>query len=184
MIIPPPSLRLLVTGALAVMLLDGGCTGSPRGVPPTEGIANFGRVSDALWRSAQPDEHDIATLKQLGVATIVNLRATVDVMPGEEAVARRLGLGYANVPLPGLSAPDAAAVARILSLLATSPVPVLVHCEHGADRTGTIIACYRIQHDGWTADRALAEAGQYGMSDWEFGMKRFVREFAARPGGG
>ncbi len=184
MAFPPTSLRFLITSALAVLLLGGGCTGSPRGEPATEGIANFGRASDALWRGAQPDERGLAKLKQLGAATIVNLRAADDGGVKEEGIARRHGLGYTNVPLPGLSAPDAATVARILSLLATSPAPVFVHCEHGADRTGTIIACYRIQHDGWSAERALAEAGRYGMSGWEFGMKRFVQEFAARPDGG
>ena len=174
-----PKYRWLVAGLLAAVLLAGGCVGRPRGVPASEGLPNFGRVTGTLWRGAQPDEQGLATLKKLGAATIINLRMADDVAPGEAAAARRLGLGYVNVPLPGLSAPDAAAVARVLALLASAPAPVFVHCEHGADRTGTIIACYRIQHDGWTAERALAEARDYGLSGWQSGMQRFVVTFAA-----
>ena len=172
-----PKYRWLVAGMLAVVLLAGGCLGGQRGVPASEGLANFARVSETLWRGAQPDEHGLETLKKLGATTIINLRMADDVVPGEEAAARRLGLGYVNVPLPGWSAPDAVAVARVL--LASSPPPVFLHCEHGADRTGTIIACYRIRHDGWTTERALAEARVYGLSGWQFGMKRFVRSFPA-----
>ena len=174
-------IRWLVPGVLILAFLAGGCTSGPRGVPAADGIGNFGRVSDALWRGAQPDEAGMENLKKLGVATIINLRMADDVVPGEAAEARRLGLGYENIPLPGWDAPGAAAVARVLSLLASSPAPVFLHCEHGADRTGTIIACYRIRHDGWTAERALAEAKHYGMSGWEFGMKRYVRNFSAIP---
>ena len=68
----------------------------------------------------------------------------------------------------------------MLALIESSPQPVFLHCEHGADRTGTIVACYRMQHDGWTTDRAVAEARQYGMSVLQFGMKHYLRDY--RPG--
>jgi protein tyrosine/serine phosphatase len=163
------------------------CTSYQRGVSAAHGIANFDQVNAHLWRGAQPDERGLETLKTLGVATIINLRMADDVLPFEKSLARlprrspaeadRPGLLYINVPLPGFSAPTAADVARILALIETSPPPVFIHCEHGADRTGTIIACYRIRHDHWTAEQALAEAKFYGLSNWEFGMKRFVRSY-------
>jgi protein tyrosine/serine phosphatase len=141
-----------VVSALVLAFIFNGRADGPRGVAASQGIANFGRVSSTFLRGAQPDEHGIEDLKRLGVATIVNLRRSDDVWPGEAAAARRNGIGYVNVPLRGLSAPTDAEVAQVLSLLEASPPPVFVHCEHGADRTGAIVACYRLSHDGWTAE--------------------------------
>jgi protein tyrosine/serine phosphatase len=53
-----------------------------------------------------------------------------------------------------------------------------VHCWRGKDRTGTIIACYRIQHDGWSSRQALKEAEQRGLSHAEFGMRSFILKFS------
>jgi tyrosine-protein phosphatase SIW14 len=65
----------------------------------------------------------------------------------------------------------------VLALIETAPAPVFIHCKHGCDRTGTIIACHRLRHDRWTATAALREAKAYGMSAWVFGMKRFIKDF-------
>ena len=167
------TLGLLAFGA-------GGCILMARGVPASEGLPNFGRISAALWRGAQPDEHGLENLQRLGVATIINLRMPDDVAPGEPETARRLGLGYINVPLHGFSGPSAAEVDRLLALIASSPAPVFVHCEHGADRTGVIVACYRMRQEGWTTARAMAEAKLYGISSFQIGMKRYIRTFSAR----
>ena len=35
--------------------------------------------------------------------------------------------------------------------------PVFVHCKHGADRTGTMVAFYRILFEGWSKDEAIRE---------------------------
>jgi protein tyrosine/serine phosphatase len=169
-----PARLSLIFGAALCTLLFHGCSSGVRGVPASEGIANFGRVSPALLRGAQPDEPGIGNLQRLGVRTIINLRMPDDIWREEETTARAHGIAYCSVPLPGLSAPTDSQVAQVLALIATSPPPVFVHCEHGADRTGTIIASYRMQHDGWTAAQAFAEAKQYGLSIYQFGMRHYI----------
>lgn len=178
---PTASRRIWTIAAVALLTLGTvGCVLVARGVPASEGLPNFGRADARLWRGAQPDAVGLKSLKRLGVATVINLRMADDVAPGEEETLRRLGIDYFNVPLRGLSGPTDAEVDQVLALIASSPAPVFVHCQHGADRTGVIIACRRMRHDGWTTERALAEAEHYGISVWQFGMKRYIRGFAAR----
>ncbi len=168
-------------GALLLGLALAGCGSGSRGVPASGGIQNFGRVNEALFRGAQPDEAGIAHLRRLGVRTIINLRLRNDTWSGEEAAARAQGMGYVSVPLQGMGAPTEAQVAKVLALIGWMPPPVFVHCEHGADRTGTIVACYRRQHDHWTVERALAEADDYGFSPFQLGMRRYLKAFSPAP---
>ena len=167
-----------VLGFLLFVSAFVGCGATPRGAPTTEGIPNFGRVTTTLFRGAQPDEAGMAGLQRLGVRTVINLRLASDTWPAEEASARAHGLTYLAAPLAGLSAPTPAQVSQILALIESSPAPVFVHCQHGADRTGTIVACYRMQHDGWTVERAFAEAKLFGFSIFQIGMKHFIRKFS------
>jgi uncharacterized protein (TIGR01244 family) len=141
------------------------------------GITNFARVNDRLFRGAQPDGDGMKSLARLGVKTIINLRMTNDVWSAEEAAARAAGITYTNVPMSGISRPTDEQVEKVLSIIQTGPHPVFVHCQHGADRTGSIIACYRVRHDKWPSKQALLEARQHGMSPLEIGMKEYVTEF-------
>ena len=168
--------RLLLP--LAVFLGIAVCLGGQRGLPMSDGILNFGRVNATLYRGAQPDDAAIVHLKALGIKTIISLRTAKEASPTEPFRAVACGIFYTNMPLAGFGRPTDDEVAKILSLIQTSPGPVFVHCTHGCDRTGTIIACYRMQHDHWSIDEAMQEANRYGMSRFERGMRSFVVDFS------
>ena len=153
------------------------CGAAERGVPAQHGILNFGKISDGVFRGAQPDAAGIGNLENLGIKTIIDLRMPKQVSKLEEAQARAHGILYTNFPMHGVGRPADEQVRQALSLIQTLPGPVFVHCQHGCDRTGTIIACYRIEHDHWTRDAAFAEARHYGISWLERGMKSFVMDF-------
>jgi len=153
---------------LCALFVCGICAAGERGLPAREGI---------LYRGAQPDAAGIENLKKLGIKSIINLRQTNDVLAAEVEAARTQGILYTNVPLHGLGRPTKGEIQHILTLMTALPSPVFVHCEHGCDRTGTVVACYRIQHDKWEVVPALAEAEAFGMSRLERGMKDFVRDF-------
>ena len=153
------------------------CPGGQRGQPLQEGILNFGKINDNLYRGAQPDAAGMANLKKLGVKTIINLRQPGKSWQAEVEQARAHGLVFTNIPLSGLGRPKEEDVRRILDAIEGLPSPVFIHCEHGCDRTGTIIACYRIRNDKWSNDAALAEAELYGISKLERGMRKFILSF-------
>jgi len=145
--------------------------------PQFSELPNFRQVNERLTAGAQPENGGLKKLAELGIKAIVNLRGEDERTRAEAAEAKALGLRYYSVPMPGLSRPTGEQVARVMAIVdAQENWPVFVHCKRGADRTGTIIGCYRIMHDGWTADRALSEAKQYGMSWLERGMRDYISD--------
>ena len=148
-----------------------------RGLAAQHGILNFGKISETIFRGAQPDAAAIANLDALGIKAIIDLRMPKQVSKLEESQARIHGILYTNFPMHAFGRPADEQVHQMLSLMQTVPGPIFVHCQHGCDRTGTIIACYRIEHDHWTPEAAFQEAKHYGISWFERGMKSFVMDF-------
>jgi protein tyrosine/serine phosphatase len=98
----------------------------------------------------------------------------------EGQAVRAAGMNYLNVPMKGVTAPSSDQVNKLLSVL-NSQETVFVHCKRGADRTGAIIACYRIEHDHWDRKKALKEAKLLGMNWDQFGLKHYVMAFQPVP---
>ena len=146
---------------------------------PLAGVENFYKVDDQVYRGAQPSAAGFASLAKLGVKTIIDLREIGEhSQTGEEATVKALGMQYVSIPLKRMASPDNGVVSHILGLLNDSTsAPVFVHCKRGADRTGAIIACYRISHDSWEPKRALSEARDDGMSFFQRAMQKYVLHF-------
>jgi protein tyrosine/serine phosphatase len=167
--------------ALGIVVLLVGCANGRRGLPAMNGIANFGRVNSHLYRGAQPDALAFQILHQrYRIKTVLNLRSRSEEWPDEAPVARQNRMTYERVRMSGWQMPSIAQIECALSVIETSRGAVYVHCEYGCDRTGTVIACYRIKHDGWSVCAALTEAKMYGMADSEVLMKLFIERFARR----
>ncbi len=143
-----------------------------------QGIENFYQVDSQVYRGAQPTDSGFEYLAKMGVKTILDLRESDDRALQEEKTVTALGLKYVNIAMTGLTPPTEEQISKILALLEdTSAGAVFVHCKRGADRTGAVIAAYRIAHDHWSNDRALAEAKSNGMSYFQFPRKAFIRSF-------
>ena len=144
-------------------------------------LPNFHQVNKHLFRGAQPNAGGIQKLKELGVRTIINLRDDDENARAEASAARAAGLQYFNVPMSTFNRPADESVAQVLSVIsANENQPVFVHCRRGSDRTGTIIAIYRIEHDGWTGEKATTEAKHYGLGLWQLGMKDYISDYYRR----
>ena len=80
-----------------------------------------------------------------------------------------------------LGRPTDEQVERALAVIdARENWPVFVHCQRGADRTGVIIAVYRILRDKWTAEQAIDEAKRFGMAGLQFRKKDYISDYYKR----
>ena len=144
--------------------------------PETAGIPNFHQVTDRLYRGGQPRAQAWPALAQLGVRTVIDLRTPREHSTAAESTAvRAAGMRYVSFPLNGFRTPTASQMERVLALLDDSVT--FVHCAEGRDRTGTVIAAYRISRQGWDNASALAEAHKFGLHWYERGMRRFIQSF-------
>jgi len=164
----------LVPGLLALSLSLAGLQAAS--IPDVPGVPNFHQVDEHIYRGAQPNGEGFNGLAKLGIKTVIDLRGE----GSEGAAVAHAGMRYVRLPWSGYKAPGDSQIAAVLSLLNDdSAWPVFVHCRRGADRTGTAIACYRISHDHWTNQQALAEAKTFGMSSMEVAMQHFILSFTA-----
>ena len=167
----------------AAYLYCGAAFGAPASAPspvPVTGVENFHQVNEHIYRGAQPTTTGFQSLAKLGVKTIIDLRETDGRSAVEKKAVEATGMRYINIPLRGMSAPSAADVTKIMALFNDdSAGPVFVHCRRGADRTGTVVACYRIAHDGWDNAKALHEAKANGMRWVEMAMEHYVMNYHA-----
>ena len=124
-----------------------------------EGVPNFHKVSDTLYRSAQPSAEGLRKVRVMEIETIVNLRS----FHSDRDEIGEAGLAYEHIHMKAWHPEEEDAV-RFLQIV-TNPKrsPVLVHCQHGADRTGTMCALYRIAVQGWSKEEALREMMEGGF---------------------
>jgi tyrosine-protein phosphatase SIW14 len=126
------------------------------------GIGNFGEVTPMLFRGAQPNKRGYEALAKMGVDIVVDTRGNRTKSEGKEV--RRHGMQYVAIPWH-CPFPRDETFARFLRLLRDNPnKKVFVHCRLGDDRTGMMIASYRMAVEGWTADEAMVEMRQFGFN--------------------
>jgi tyrosine-protein phosphatase SIW14 len=114
------------------------------------GPANLHRVDARVWRSSQPTRQDFRKLEQDGIGEVLCLRrwhSDKEEAPGLKRHHVRMNAGEIR---------DEDIVAALRVMVAAEK-PLLVHCFHGADRTGVVIAMYRMVVQDWPRAQAIAE---------------------------
>jgi tyrosine-protein phosphatase SIW14 len=149
-----------------------GSDGRKLAVPTNDlpGLPNFARVSDGLYRGAQPTVEGFAELKKMGVKTIVNLRSAHSDMELLEG----LGLAYVDIPFKPWHPEEEDVLAFLKVVSDPRNSPVFVHCQHGADRTGTMVAIYRVAVEGWDMKEAMEELPNFGFHAIWDDLKAFL----------
>lgn len=148
-----------------------------------QNLPNFQKVDNQVYRGGQPTSDGFKNLAKLGIKTVVDLRLIGEHSQAEEQkIVTGLGMRYVSIPMHGMATPDDKQVAAVQALFAdTASGPVFVHCKRGADRTGMVVAVYRISHDRWENKRALEEARDYGMSFFQRALQHYVRDYRPLP---
>ena len=142
-----------------------------------ENLPNFSQVNANFYRGAQPTETGVKELAKMGVKTIIDLRGEDKLSEEEKLWAKNSGIGFISVNLSNWFKPKTEDIERIIKEInAAGNQPVFIHCRRGADRTGTVVAVYRITHDDWTAKHAINEAKKFDFGWWQFWMKDYIND--------
>ena len=143
-----------------------------------EGVPNLGQVTPTFLRGGQPTETGFRKLKEMGVEVVVNFRDEPDKIAAEKKQVEALGMRYLSIPWNASKGPDDRQVAEFLEWMRANPErKVFVHCHRGKERTGVMVAAYRIVMQNWTAPQALDEMEFFGIRGLWFGhLKQYIRE--------
>jgi protein tyrosine phosphatase (PTP) superfamily phosphohydrolase (DUF442 family) len=147
------------------------------------GLPNFGQVTENLYRGGQPTAAGLEKLNELGIEIIVNFRDEPERVETERQRVERLGMRYVSIPWRGEDDPKNLQVTEFLRLLRENAGKrVFVHCRRGSERTGVMVAAFRILEQGWTPPQALQEMETFGFRGfWFRHLKKYVKQLPEQP---
>jgi tyrosine-protein phosphatase SIW14 len=190
--------RSILVSAVPLLLAIAMCSGqepqpqsaslAPQPVRPfgqkrkIKGIGNFGEVTPTLFRGAQPTLEGLEALAKMGVDIVVDGRGNRTDSEGKEV--GKLGMQYVAIPWH-CPRPNDDVFVRFLKVFQENPnKKVFVHCRLGEDRTGMMVAAYRMATQGWTPDEAMQEMHLFGFSSFHHalcpGLASYERSFPER----
>jgi hypothetical protein len=145
-----------------------------------KGIPNFGRVTPTLYRGGQPWPEGFEQLTRFGINIVVDTGKS----KRDETLIRNLGMTYISLPWH-CPFPKDEVFARFIKITRTNPgKKIFVHCRLGDDRTGMMIAAYRMEEQGWTAKEAMQEMHEFGFRGVHHllcpGLARYEKSFPNR----
>jgi hypothetical protein len=136
--------------------------------PKKFGVVEPGR----LYRSGQISGRLLGpTLSKYHIGLVIDL--SMEDTPdsrAERAIVAERKIPRLSLPLRGDGLGNPENYARALRAIVEAnreQTPVLVHCQAGTERTGGVIATYRILIEGKSEEEAFVEARSYGHSDRE-----------------
>jgi len=154
-------------------------TGTPAHKLNLNGVPNFAQVTETLYRGGQPSAAGFRALQLLGIQIVVNFRNEKDPTTAEQRQVEALGMRYISVPWSAFHNPTSQQITEFLELAEANPdKKIFVHCHHGADRTGVMVAAFRMALQNWTPQQALQEMRAFHFHSLLFHhLKSYVEDF-------
>jgi len=139
------------------------------------GVPNLYRVSETLYRCAQPTAYGFKELEKLGIKTVINLRS-------EHSDIKELSgtnLKYYEIPSQATEVREGDLMKFLKIVSNPEEAPYLIHCRRGADRTGLFVAFYRIVVQGWSREEAIKEMqkGGFGFNNAYTNIVKYLQTF-------
>jgi tyrosine-protein phosphatase SIW14 len=151
-----------------------------RRLADARGVAYAAEVAPGLYRGGQPSADGVAWLKSKGFKTVLNLRHYHG--DSEKQAVESVGMHYERIALTSWGAPSPEQIARFLQIVRDPTMrPLYVHCQHGVDRTGAMMAVYRMEEERWSNPEAFAEMEYFDAHKIWKDLREFVRAYHAQP---
>jgi protein tyrosine phosphatase (PTP) superfamily phosphohydrolase (DUF442 family) len=143
-----------------------------------DSLKNMYKVTDNFYRSAQPSAEGMAKLKKMGIKTIINLRRHHT----DDDEIKDTGMETVHIPINTWHMKDKYVVQFLKIAINPEKQPILLHCKHGSDRTGTMCAMYRIVIQGWSKEDAIKEMkeGGYGYHKMWKNLIKYIENVDVR----
>lgn len=155
----------------ALVLLQG-CATVPPMASHSRDLPMFYQVDEGLYRGGQPSDDGLRQLQRKGIKTVISLRQPSKAREQERRLVEQLGMRWVSIPMWFWWRPSDRQVQQFLEVAADpAQRPVFVHCQQGWNRSGILVAIYRMVAQGWPARRAYAEARQLGLVPWNLASR-------------
>ena len=112
------------------------------------------KVEEGIWRGPRLTREELETLNP---ASVINLENDHRAVCDEEIYCKSKNIRFCNIPMSEIFAPTQRQLEAGVHRLRYTKKPVYIHCLHGVDRTGFVIAAYRMLAQGWSLEKAYQE---------------------------
>jgi len=154
---------------VALLFVAGGALAHAQNVTKETlpGVTNFAKLETTIACAGATTPQAVAGLKQMGYASIINLREATEAgaeIDAEAAAAKTAGITFIHLPF-NTASPNPAVVDSFLKAVTdTKNQPAFVHCASG-NRAAAMWMIKRMQLDKWDAERAGTEAAALGLTN-------------------
>ena len=183
------SLKVIAFAVVSVLLTS--CVISaakcrhPRDCNPTTisdgDICDFHKLDNDLYRGGRPTCSGLSKLEALGIRTFIDLAGSEAALHGCGDDARKAGLRFVSfhisllqIVLTGVSDER---LRSLFALMQKAPKPIFLSCSLGRDRTGLIVALYRMKRREISFNKAEQEAVYYGYRPRFIGLRKTLERY-------